>query len=163
MNINRLNLKKMYFVVLILLFSTVSCNTATDKTNSDSAVIKNDNKIEHLTNSDFKTKVFNYENSKEWKYEGDLPCIVDFYASWCGPCKMIAPTLEELSKEFDGKIKIYKIDVDEEKELARSFGIESIPTLWFCTAKGKPYIQMGALSKETFVELINSKLLNNIK
>jgi thioredoxin 1 len=85
-------------------------------------------KTEHLTKAEFLTKVFDYENNKEWKYQGDTPAIIDFYADWCGPCKMIAPVLEELAKEYDGKVKIYKIDT--EAELAAVFGIRSIPSLF---------------------------------
>ena len=91
----------------------------------------------HLTRAEFLKKIADYENhSKEWKYLGDKPAIVDFYADWCGPCKMVAPILEELSKEYAGKIYIYKVNVDKEPELARDFGIQSIPTIWFVPMKG---------------------------
>ena len=86
---------------------------------------------EHLTKESFLEKVFNYEQNKEWKYTGDKPCIIDFYADWCGPCKMVAPVLEELSKEYDGKLYVYKIDTEAEQELASVFGIRSIPSLLF--------------------------------
>ena len=103
----------------------------------------------HLTRAEFLKKIADYENhSKEWKYLGDKPAIVDFYADWYGPCKMVAPILEELSKEYAGKIYIYKVNVDKEPELARDFGIQSIPTIWFVPMKGEPQVNMGALSKE---------------
>lgn len=105
---------------------------------------------EHLTKETFLTKVFNYEANKEWKYEGDKPCIIDFYADWCGPCKMVAPILEELSQEYDGKLDVYKIDTEKETELASVFGIRSIPSLLFVPKQGKPQMAMGALPKETF-------------
>ena len=99
--------------------------------------------------NEFLKKIADYENhSKEWKYLGDKPAIVDFYADWCGPCKMVAPILEELSKEYAGKVYIYKVNVDKEPELARDFGIQSIPTIWFVPMKGEPQVNMGALSKE---------------
>lgn len=114
----------------------------------------------HLTRAEFLKKVADYENhSKEWKYLGDKPAIVDFYADWCGPCKMVAPILEELSKEYAGKIYIYKVDVDKEPELAKAFGIQSIPTLWFVPMKGEPQVSMGALSKEQLKGYIDKVLL----
>lgn len=87
------------------------------------------------------------------------PAIVDFYADWCGPCKMVAPILEELSKEYAGKIYIYKVNVDKEPELARDFGIQSIPTIWFVPMKGEPQVNMGALSKEQLKGYIDKVLL----
>lgn len=113
-----------------------------------------------LTKADFLTKVANYETSPtEWKYLGDKPALIDFYASWCGPCKMVAPILEELSKEYAGKIYIYKVNVDKEPELARDFGIQSIPTIWFVPMKGEPQVNMGALSKEQLKGYIDKVLL----
>ena len=103
--------------------------------------------------------VFDYEKSEEWKYKGDKPAIIDLYADWCGPCKMVAPILEELSKEYAGKIYIYKVNVDKEPELARDFGIQSIPTIWFVPMKGEPQVNMGALSKEQLKGYIDKVLL----
>ncbi len=105
---------------------------------------------EHLTKDTFLEKVFNYEASKEWKYSGDKPCIIDFYADWCGPCKMVAPILEELSKEYEDKLYVYKIDTEAEQELASVFGIKSIPSLLFVPMEGQPQMAMGALPKEVF-------------
>ena len=106
--------------------------------------------MEHLTKQTFLEKVFNYEKNKEWKFEGDLPCIIDFYADWCGPCKMVAPVLEELQKEYGEKLNIYKIDTEAEQELAGMFGVQSIPSLLFVPKDGQPQMAMGALPKETF-------------
>ncbi|MEW5845047.1 MAG: thioredoxin [Bacteroidota bacterium] len=106
--------------------------------------------IEHLTAETFKQKVFNYEKNNEWKFEGDKPAIIDFYADWCGPCKMVAPILEELAKEYEGKINIYKVDTEEEQELAAVFGIRSIPSLLFIPLNDQPQMAMGALPKDTF-------------
>ena len=86
--------------------------------------------IEHLTKETFLTKVFNFEKNTEWKFEGEKPCIIDFYADWCGPCKSVAPVLEELAKDFDGKLNVFKVDTEEQQELASVFGIRSIPS--FC-------------------------------
>lgn len=115
--------------------------------------------MEHLTKETFQQKIFNYETNKEWKFEGELPAIVDFYADWCGPCKMVAPVLESLSKEYAGKVNIYKVDTDKEQELAAVFGIRSIPSILFIPKEGKPQMAMGAMSREGFVEAINSVLL----
>ncbi len=120
---------------------------------------KNKKNMEYLTEQTFKEKVFNYDVNTEWKYEGDMPCIVDFYADWCGPCKMISPILEELSNEYDGKIKIYKVDTEKEQNLAAIFGIRSIPSLLFIPKEGTPQMAVGAMSKEGFVQAINDILL----
>ena len=106
--------------------------------------------IEHLTVETFKQKVFNYDTNTEWKFEGEKPALIDFYADWCSPCKMVAPILEELSKEYDGKIDIYKVDTENEQELASVFGIKSIPSLLFIPTNDKPQMAMGALPKDSF-------------
>ena len=114
--------------------------------------------MEHLTKETFQKKVFNYEVSKDWKFEGDKPCIIDFYADWCGPCKQVAPVLEELAKEYEGKVDIYKIDTEDQQELAAAFGIRSIPSILFCPKDDKPQMSMGALPKESFVTAIKDVL-----
>ncbi len=106
--------------------------------------------IQHLTSLEFKEKVFNYEVNQEWKFEGEKPAVIDFYADWCGPCKMISPILEELAEEYDGKIDIYKVDTEKENELATMFGIQSIPSLLFVPREGQPQMALGALPKDTF-------------
>ncbi len=115
--------------------------------------------VENLTKENFKEKIFDFESKKEWKYEGKLPAIIDFYADWCGPCKMIAPVLDELAKDYEGKIKIYKVNTEEEKELAGAFGIMSIPSLLFVPMEGKPQMLQGALPKKGFEKVINDILL----
>jgi len=117
--------------------------------------------VVHLTAQDFKEKVFNYETGKEWKYEGNLPAIVDFYADWCSPCKMVAPILEELALEYSGKIIVYKVNTENEQELASVFGIQSIPTLLFIPKEGQPQAAMGALPRQTFEKVIQDVLLKN--
>jgi len=113
---------------------------------------------QHLTTAEFKENVFNYEANKEWKYEGGVPCIIDFYADWCQPCKMVAPVLEELEEEYQGKIKVYKVDTEAERELAAVFGIQSIPSLLFVPMDAQPQMAMGALPKETFEQAIKDVL-----
>ena len=115
--------------------------------------------MEHLTKQTFLEKVFNFEKSQDWKFEGKLPCIIDFYADWCQPRKIVAPILEELSKEYEGKIDIYKVNTEQEVELAGAFGIRSIPSMLFCPAEGQPQMAVGALPKETLVQAINDVLL----
>ncbi len=110
--------------------------------------------LEHLTKETFKEKVFNFEVNREWKYEGTKPCMIDFYADWCGPCKMVAPVLEELQKEYGDSLVIYKIDTEDQQELAGMFGIQSIPSLLFVPVDGQPQMAMGALPKQTFVKAI---------
>ena len=112
-----------------------------------------------LTTQEFKDKIFNYDTSQDWKYQGSLPAIVDFYADWCGPCKTVAPVLEELSKEYEGKLLIYKVDTDAEEELSAVFGIQSIPTLLFIDANGSPAMQAGAYPKHILKKVIDEKLL----
>lgn len=112
-----------------------------------------------LTTEDFKKKVFDYTTEQEWKYLGTQPAIIDFYADWCGPCKMVAPVLEELAKEYEGKIVIYKVDTEVEQELAAVFRIRSIPTFLFIPMNGNPMLQPGAFPKKTFKEVIDEHLL----
>src|SRR5207253_2125221 len=95
----------------------------------------------HLSAQEFKDRVFDYEKEQEWKYKGELPAIVDFYADWCGPCRAVAPALEELSDEYEGKLVIYKIDTDKEMELSALFGIQSIPTILFIPMEGSLMVQ----------------------
>lgn len=114
--------------------------------------------LEHLTIDTFKTKVFNFEASKDWKFEGTVPCMIDFYADWCSPCKMIAPILEELQKEYGNKLNIYKVNTEDEQELAAMFGIQSIPSLLFVPINEKPQMAMGALPKETFEQAFKEVL-----
>ena len=115
--------------------------------------------MEFLTKETFKEKVFDFENNKERKFEGDKPCLIDFYADWCGPCKMLAPILEELDKEYNGKINIYKVDTEAEQELAGVFGIRSIPSMLFCPSEGQPQMAVGMLPKENLKQTISDVLL----
>jgi len=117
--------------------------------------------LEHLTKESFKEKVFNFELNKEWKYEGKVPCLIDFYADWCGPCKMVAPLLEELQKEYGNKLVIYKVNTEDQQELAGMFGIQSIPSLLFVPLEGQPQMAMGALPKSTFEQAIADVLKVN--
>ena len=113
-----------------------------------------------LTADKFKSDIFDYTQLQEWSYKDDVPAIIDFYADWCGPCKMVAPILEELSNEYEGKLKIYKVDTEVEQELASVFQIRSIPSILFIPTGGKqPMMQAGALPKGALNEIINKELL----
>lgn len=107
----------------------------------------------------FKEKIFDYSRDETWHYKGSLPAIVDFYAEWCGPCKAVAPVLEELSAEYKDKLLIYKIDTDKEAELSGLFGIQSIPTLLFIPVDEPPMLQKGAIPKNAFKQVIEERLL----
>lgn len=112
----------------------------------------------HLTKETFLEKVFDYETEKEWKFKGDKPTLLDWYASWCGPCKMVSPILEELSKEYEGKVDIYKIDTEDQQELAAAFGIRSIPSILFIPMDKQPQMAMGALPKDAFIKAFKEVL-----
>ena len=114
--------------------------------------------IEHLNVESFKQKIFDYSENKEWKFEGDKPALIDFYADWCGPCKMVSPILEELATEYSGKMDFYKIDTEDQNELASIFGIQSIPSLLFIPLGKKPQMAMGALSRDSFVKAFREVL-----
>jgi thioredoxin len=114
--------------------------------------------IIHLTNATFKQKVYDYEKNKEWKYAGDKPCIIDFYADWCGPCRMLAPTVEQIARDYQGRIHVYKVNVDEQKELASAFGISGIPAILFCPQMERPQMSTGYISKADFDKAIKEVL-----
>ena len=116
-----------------------------------------------LTTQGFKEKVFNFETEQDWKYQGALPAIIDFYADWCGPCKMGAPVMEDLSKDYEGRLVIYKVNTDIEQELSAVFGIQSIPTILFIGSDGEPMMQPGALPKHVFKKIIEEQLLAPVK
>lgn len=111
--------------------------------------------VTQLSAADFRLKIMDYESHQtEWVFEGKRPAVIDFYTTWCGPCKMMAPIVEEMAKAYAGKVDFYKVDIDKEQELAQTFGIQSIPTFLFIPVKGKPTMQMGAMPKETFEKMV---------
>lgn len=140
----------------------ISCNNKAETKDQTRETIKKENKMTtiHLTKAEFLTKVANFEtNPTEWKYLGDKPALIDFYADWCGPCKAIAPVLEELAAEYGDRIYIYKINTETESELAAAFGIRSIPSLLFVPMVGQPQMAAGALPKQQLKEAIDNLLL----
>ncbi|MCQ2229920.1 MAG: thioredoxin [Bacteroidales bacterium] len=141
--------------LVVLLLGVVSCLSIKAQTTQNAA----EHKTRYLSTSEFKESVFDYTASKEWKFKGIRPCVIDFYATWCGPCKMVAPILESLAADYDGKIDIYKVDVDKEKELAAVFGVRSIPTMLWVPMDEQPSLTQGAMQKEALTELIDVLLL----
>ncbi|MEI7828614.1 MAG: thioredoxin [Prolixibacteraceae bacterium] len=141
-------------VALLMLLSNCHAGNPvkTSATSSPGSVIP-------LTNVVFKQKVFNYDVNKTWKFEGNLPVIIDFYATWCGPCRQLSPVIEELAKKYDGKIIVYKVDTDQESQLAQSMGIQNLPTLLFIPVKGQPQSSVGLVPKETVEKAIREVLL----
>ena len=113
----------------------------------------------HLTTQEFKDKIFDYSKSKEWKFNGDKPAIIDFYADWCGPCKMLSPLLEELAGEYHGKVDIFKVNTEKEMELSQIFDIRSIPSILFIPKEGQPMMQAGLLPKNVIQDIIEKDLL----
>ena len=140
----------------------ISCNNTAETKSQTKETIKKEDKMTtiHLTKAEFLSKVANFEtNPTEWKYLGDKPALIDFYADWCGPCKMVAPILDELAKEYDGQIVIYKVDTEKEQELAGAFGIRSIPSILFIPMEGKPEMAQVAMPKASFKKAIDEFLL----
>jgi len=160
-----------YLSILIVFFfaaNLMACSNSKGSEKEDNGTkteVSKDNNTtnalpEHLTYDTFLQKVWNFEaNPQEWVYEGDVPCVIDFYADWCGPCKRVAPIMEELAKEYDGKLKVYKIDVDHEKQLASVFRVRSIPSVLFIPKKGKPQMQTGAMPRDAYFKVVKEQLL----
>jgi thioredoxin len=161
-------MKTVKYIALLVIATTIG-STAYIHAQTERDEKKDDSKetageVITLTKKDFLKKVYDYEKNKDaLVYEGTLPCIVDFYADWCGPCKRVDPILKELAKEYKGKIVIYKVNTDNERDLARAFGIRSIPTYLFIPTKGEPQMDTGAKPRESFVKIINDILLKDKK
>jgi len=161
----KLSVLLIFFLAANLMACTNSNGSENNDNKTTSEVSKDGEKtsnaqVEFLTYDDFLKKVWNFEaNPQEWVYEGDVPCVIDFYADWCGPCKRVAPIMAELAKEFDGKLKVYKINVDKEKKHASVFRVRSIPSVLFVPKTGKPQMQTGALPKDSYFKVVKEQLL----
>jgi thioredoxin 1 len=151
---------KKAFVIFIATLISFSAFSQASKNQTPVNKDKNENVV-YLTDRTFKLQVFDYVKNKEWKYEGKLPCIVDFYADWCGPCRRVSPILEEIAKEYNGKLIVYKVNTDKEQVLSSSLGIQSLPTILFIPLTGKPQAIMGAYPKEDLLKLVSGILKNN--
>ena len=142
-------------IVLFALFSTSCAQSKKEEKKEDASVVVEMNKQMFLD------KVFDYTTgATEWKYKGDKPAVIDFYATWCGPCRMVAPILKDLAKEYGDSIVVYKVDTDKEKELSMAMGIQSLPTIVFIPTSGQPQVIVGAADKATFRRAIDEVLLN---
>jgi len=139
---------------LLILGNCYAGNPAKTSGNSNSS-----DKVIEMTDKVFKEKIFNYETNKTWKFEGNLPVIIDFYATWCGPCRVLSPLVEEVAQKYEGKILVYKVDTDKEPRLAQSMGIQSLPTLFFIPVKGQPRTTVGSIPRETLEKAISEVLL----
>ena len=149
--------RKIFLSILISTLFFINCKSE-NKTSSDSKKSETTSVIQ-LTNEAFKKLVFNYDLNKEWKYEGNRPAIIDFYADWCAPCRQLSPLVDEIAKEYANKIIVYKVDTEKEQILAQSMGITGLPTLLFIPAKGSPRMSMGFIQKEDLVKAVNEVLL----
>jgi len=147
-----------YILMLLLLPFFSNCEGQQAKKVADAKTTQAVVGVEHLTKATFKQKVFDFEHNKDWKYAGDKPCIIDFYAEWCGPCKKLAPTVEQIAKDYQGKINVYKVNVDEQQELAGAFGIQSIPSVLFCPQTDRPQMSTGYITREDFDKAIKEVL-----
>jgi thioredoxin len=161
--LNNLQMKqRMRSLVLILIAGFVFINfsycTGKAKANSEAGTTNEKSGVVYLTSETFKQEVFDYVNSKEWNYKGDKPAILDFYADWCGPCKMLAPHLEAIQKEYKGEVQIYKINTDENREVAGAFGIQSLPTIVFVPKEGQPQAVMGYREQADLENIITEVL-----
>ena len=162
-------MKRIFFIMLAMTTVLSACSSnkknvekqveqvAEEKSQTDSG--KNAGAVDYLSTAEFRNKIMDYvEHPDEWVYKGTRPAVIDFYTTWCGPCKMMAPIVEEMAKTYVGKVDFYKVDIDKEQELAQTFGIQSIPTFLFIPVTGKPSAQMGAMQKADFEEMVKTVL-----
>ncbi|HNW89491.1 MAG TPA: thioredoxin domain-containing protein [Bacteroidales bacterium] len=160
-------MRKLVFILIsVLIF--ISCNNnsadkeAKDETKKDTVIETVIVKPEVLNELVFKQKVFDYEKGKEWKYLGDKPCMIDFYADWCAPCRKLAPIIEELANEYQGKIQCYKINTDHNQNVSRYFNVSSIPAVLLCPMKGQPQMIVGLYPKQDYINAIHQVLLDTV-
>lgn len=144
-------MKKAILIALVIIATAMTAN-AQEK--------KNEPKVKHLTYSEFLKKVWDFErNPTTFEYEGKLPAVIDFYADWCGPCRRVAPIMEKMAEDYEGKLLVYKVNVSEEKDLAAVFQVRSIPMVLFIPVKGMPYKQVGAMQEQNYREVVEEQLL----
>ena len=153
-------MKYLVIATLMAVFfgTSTSCANKEKAEQSAPAASSDSAQVIYLTKETFKAKVFDFETNKEWKYAGKVPAILDFYADWCGPCRMLSPLLEDLQKQYGDKLQVYKINTDKEKELAATFGIRSLPTVVFIPVDGQPQAVLGFQPKESLEQIITNVL-----
>jgi thioredoxin len=144
-------MKKTILLAMVILATTFTA-CAQDK--------KDESKVKQLTYKEFLKKVWNFENNPNtFVYKGKLPAVIDFYADWCGPCRRVAPVMEKLAEEYDGQLLVYKINVDQEKELANAFQVKSIPMVLFIPLEGQPMMQVGAMQEAEYKKVVDEQLI----
>ena len=144
-------MRKFFLIAMVILATAFTANAQEEKKESQ---------VKQLTYNEFLKKVWNFENNPNtFIYKGKLPAVVDFYADWCGPCRRVAPIMEKLAEEYDGRLLVYKVNVDQEKDLASAFQVKSIPMVLFIPLEGQPMMQVGALPEEGYKKLIEEQLL----
>lgn len=156
-------MKKSLIIIIAMIGLSAACTS--QSSGQEPAKAQSVSKLESgkplsITYDDFLEKVWDFkENPQKWVFKGDLPIVIDFYADWCGPCKRIAPIMEKLAKEYDGKLRVYKINVDNERKLAGVFQVQSIPAVLFVPVSGQPSMQTGALTEEMYYKVVKEQLL----
>lgn len=150
-------MKKVLFTGIILVFLLSDCNSQRSNRGENSS--SGNSNVIYLTEQTFKERVFNYDTNNEWKYEGNKPAIIDFYADWCAPCRELSPLLEKVVKEYGGKVILYKIDTEKERKLTETLGISALPTLLYIPVRGKPQVRMGLVPKDSLKRAIDEFLL----
>ena len=144
-------MRKFFLIAMVILATAFTANAQEEKKESQ---------VKQLTYNEFLKKIWNFENNPNtFIYKGKLPAVVDFYADWCGPCRRVAPIMEKLAEEYDGRLLVYKVNVDQEKDLASAFQVKSIPMLLFIPLEGQPMMQVGALPEEGYKKVIEEQLL----
>ena len=144
-------MRKFFLITMVILATALTANAQEEKKESQ---------VKQLTYNEFLKKVWNFENNPNtFIYKGKLPAVVDFYADWCGPCRRVAPIMEKLAEEYDGRLLVYKVNVDQEKDLASAFQVKSIPMVLFIPLEGQPMMQVGALPEEGYKKVIEEQLL----
>jgi thioredoxin len=149
---------KKYFLSILIIVPLMFSECRADNPGSPAAASESDNPVVSLSDEMFRKMIFNYSEAKEWKFAGNKPAIIDFYADWCAPCRQLSPLIEEIAKEYKGKIDVYKVDTEKEKILAQNIGVTALPTLLFIPVEGQPQVTMGALPKESLEQAISEIL-----
>lgn len=155
------------FIAILSVYMLASCgnpnkdNKKIEPIQEETTVVEENTFVKTLDYKTFIKKVWDIEtNPDSVVYQGKVPCVIDFYADWCGPCRRVAPIMEEIAQQYDGKLIVYKVNVDNERKLATVFQVQSIPTVLFFPKEGQPLSQVGALSKEEYISIINKYLIN---
>ena len=144
-------MRKAILIAMVILATAFTANAQEEKKESQ---------VKQLTYNEFLKKVWDFEKDPNtFKYKGKLPAIVDFYADWCGPCRRVAPIMEKLAEEYEGKLLVYKVNTDQERGLASAFQVKSIPMVLFIPMEGQPMMQVGALPEEGYRKVVEEQLL----